>query len=156
VRPAPTTPNNKYTHIKRLEECEVVAHSALAEVKRAHARLDHQPPQGAPGATGQAGLSIKGDAGRDGKDGKDGVGYAGAVGPQGRAGKDCVCQTAVAEQHIVRLTQKLAESNDTLAAVRKEFADLKLVVTSIHDQNRQADEYMQWLKERAAARRQTQ
>jgi len=78
--------------------------------------------------------------------------YPGAVGPQGRPGKDCECKTAIAEQLIVRLEQKLAESNEQLAAVRREFADLKLVVNAIHEQNRQGDQYINFLRQKAAAR----
>jgi hypothetical protein len=67
----------------------------------------HTPPRA--GRDGKDGVSIKGDkgdAGRDGKDGingRDAVGHVGATGPQGRAGKDCECKTAIAEQLIVRL-----------------------------------------------------
>jgi hypothetical protein len=42
----------------------------------------------------------------------------------------------------------LAESNDTLAALRREFADLKLVVDAIHAQNKQADEYIAYLRDK--------
>jgi hypothetical protein len=104
------------------------------------------------GRDGKDGVGTKGERGergadgKDGSPGKDGVGHVGAVGPQGRSGKDCECKTAIAEQLIVRLEQKLAESNDTLATVRREFADLALIVKAIHGQNKQADEYVAYLR----------
>src|ERR1019366_2176568 len=84
----PSTPVNKYNIASRVALAESAANHAVAEAKRAHERLDRQPPRGEKGETGPAGLSIKGDAGRDGKDGKDGVGYEGRHGLHGTNGKD--------------------------------------------------------------------
>jgi len=147
----PTQPVNKFIMHRRVEDVEKLAANCDTAIRELTARFDRQPPRGEKRETGPAGLSITGPAGRDGKDAKDGVGYPGAVGPQGRPGKDCECKTAIAEQLIVRLEQKLAESSDLLTAVRKEFADLKLVIEAIYGQQRQVDEYLAFLKSKRLA-----
>jgi hypothetical protein len=113
------------------------------------------PRHGKDGAfvIGPRGIEGKdGHDGRDGRDGKDGIGYAGPQGPPGRPGKDCECKTAIAEQHIVRLTQKLAESSDTLAAVRAEFADLKMQIAAVRSMMTKSKEYIEFLTAKNAAK----
>src|SRR5208282_6609154 len=59
MRTLPTAPNNKYTHLKRLEECEVVASNALTAAKEALAQLKLQPPRGETGERGLMGANGK-------------------------------------------------------------------------------------------------
>jgi hypothetical protein len=136
---------------RRVEEVEVVASNALTEAKRAHERLDHQPPRGEKGATGPAGISIKGDAGRDGTNGRDGIGYAGATGPQGQPGKDLSAEVAQTERAVARLEQNLAGLTAQLATLKQQSADLQLVVNAIYDQNVQGQQYIAYLRAKREA-----
>src|ERR1019366_2258761 len=126
----PIRPVNKYNIAWRVALVESAANHAVAEAKRAHERLDRQPPRGEKGETGPAGLSIKGDAGRDGKDGKDG--NDGAPGPDSAA--------------------VLASTRAELANVLAKFEDLKLVVNAIHAQNKQAAGYIEYLRAKRSNR----
>ena len=47
----------------------------------------------------------------------------------------------------------LAETRAELETVRREFAELKLVVNAIYDQNRQTKDYIEYLRAKTAARR---
>jgi hypothetical protein len=110
------------------------------------------------GRDGKDGLSIKGEpgrtgpAGRDGKDGLNSVvpGPIGPVGPAG-AGQPGPQGPAGADSATV-----LADARAEIATLRAEFANLKLVVNAIHDQNRQADSYIEFLRARSAARKEKQ
>ena len=123
------------------------------QIKDLRAELHAYTKQPAPvpqvGATGQRGE--KGEAGRDGKDGKNGkdgrdaVGVNGHHGTNGRDGKD---GAAGPDSAAV-----LASTRAELANVLAKFEDLKLVVNAIHGQNRQCDEYINFLRQKAAARR---
>ncbi len=140
----------KYNMHGKVEEFIKVAEKALFEAKRCHERLDKQPPKGERGEKGDKGE--RGERGADGKDGKDSTvpGPAGRDGLHGRPAKDCECKTAIAEQHIVRLTQKLAESSDTLSAVRAEFADLKMQIAAVRSMMTKSKEYIEFLTANAA------
>lgn len=107
---------------------------------------------------------------RDGKDGKDGIGTQGERGPAGRDGV-CVCkkgcdstvpgprgevgpaggvgQTGPQGPAGPDTATVLADARAELAAVRAEFADLKLVVTAIHGQNKQCSEYIDFLRKKS-------
>ena len=148
--PPPTVAPNKYNLHGRVEEVEVVAANALTEAKRAHERLDHQPPRGERGLTG-----VKGDRGKHGENGRDGKdstvpGPSGAsvVGPKGNTGDRGDRGPAGPVSAEV-----LAATRAELANVMKQFEDLKLVVDAIHSQNRQCDEYINFLRQKVAARR---
>lgn len=143
----PTEPVNKYVMHRRVEDVEKLAANCDTAIRELTARFDRQPPRGEKGETGPAGLSITGPAGRDGKDGRDGVGYAGRDGMHGTNGKDGKDGAPGPDSAAV-----LAETRAELEAVRREFADLKLVVNAIYDQNRQAKDYIEFLRARVAAR----
>jgi hypothetical protein len=147
MRPAPTVAPNKYNLHSRVQEVEVAVSNALTEAKRAHERLDHQPPRGEKGATGPAGPSIRGDAGRDGvngKDGRDAVGVNGHHGTNGRDGKD---GAAGPDSAAV-----LAATRAELANVLKQFGDLKLQVEGVRSMMTQGADYIQYLRAKSAAR----
>jgi hypothetical protein len=141
----PSTPVNKYFMHKRVEDVEKLAANCDTVIRELTARFDRQPPQGERGATGPAGLSIKGDAGRDGKDGKEGVGYPGANGLHGTNGHDGKDGAPGQDSAAV-----LASTRAELETVRREFADLKLVVDAIYQQNKQTAGYIQYLREKRA------
>jgi hypothetical protein len=142
-----------YNMRKAVEETIKVAEKAIFEATRAHARIDALPTPEPPVAPQKGDRGPAGTPGRDGTNGRDGRDAVGIPGPQGRPGRDCQCKLELAEQTIIRLEQKLAESNDAIAAVRQEFADLKLVVNAIYDQNRHAKDYIEYLKAKVAARK---
>jgi hypothetical protein len=182
MRTPPSTPNNRYTHLKRLEECEVVAANALTTAREAHQRLDHQPPRGEQGLTGPPG-----PAGRDSvcscKSGRDGaVGAQGVAGKDGRDGKDaapCACAAADVQNRLTRMEQRIASvrdgatgpqglsikgdrgergpagadaDNSAIEAMRKEVAEVKLMLQGLLDMNTKAGEYISFLKAKVAER----
>ncbi len=118
---------------------EVLNLTDLLEGKSANVRTPG--PQGAPGRNGAdstvpgppgpPGVSTQGPRGlpgRDGAPGKDGV---------------CVCQTTLDAVQPLR---------GEIANMRAEFAALKATVKSLLDMNTRASEYIEFLKERVAAR----
>lgn len=120
----------------------VVNLTALLNAETAYTPVRH----GKDGAAGKDGE--KGERGERGPAGESIVGPQGpqgasVIGPQGASVKGdrgdrgpCGPDTAEA----------IAESVAAVAALRSEFADLKLVVEAIHGQNKQADEYIAYLK----------
>lgn len=108
-------------------------------------------------------------AGRDGVDGRDGAkGERGACGeastvpgPKGdkgdtvkgdkgdRGGRGEKGDTVVGPDSFAVLAEARAE----LGTVRREFADLKLIVDAVYQQNSQAKDYIEWLRAKVAARR---
>lgn len=148
----PSTPVNKYVMHKRVEDVEKLAANCDTAIRELTARFDRQPPRGDKGETGPAGLSITGPAGRDGKDGKDGVGYAGATGPQGRPGKDCECKTALAEQRIAGIETSLRDARAETISLKAQLTTLGATVQGLLDVNKRTGEYIEWLRQRTAAR----
>lgn len=147
MRQLPAVAPNKFTLHGRVAEVEVVASNALTSAKEAHDRIDRAAVKGEKGDAGPKGeRGATGDVGRDGINGTSGRDAVGIQGPPGQRGKDCECKLELAQQHIARLESNLADSRDALAAVRKEFADLKLVVAAIYDQNKQAAGYVEYLR----------
>jgi len=131
----------RVTEIERARSQFSNAHNALAD---AVANLPKPEPP-APPQKGERGS--KGDAGRDGRDGKDGVGLPGRNGTNGRDGKDGAPGAAGPDSAAV-----LAETRAELETVRREFADLKLVVNAIYEQNKQGAGYIEYLRAKTAAR----
>jgi hypothetical protein len=128
----------------RLDEVEREIKALRVDLENKH--LVQGPP--GPSIRGDRGESIVGPAGKDGRDGspstipgppgeRGSIGLRGDIGPQGYPGQD----TAAV----------LADARALLALVRAEFADLKLVVTAIHDQNRQVDAYLAFLRAKRKA-----
>ena len=149
----PEVAPNKFNMTGRVAKLETVVSGVDAAIRELTARFDRIPPKGEQGERGDKGeRGPAGNNGKDGRNGKDGVGYSGPQGPSGRAGRDCECKTAIAEQHIVRLTQKLAESSDTLAAVLKQVADMQLVINALYDANEKGQQYIAWLRAKNAAK----
>jgi hypothetical protein len=113
----------------------------------------HTPPRhgkdGRDGSTGPKGESSTGPAGRDGTNGKDSVvpGPAGPVGLRGVGERGEASTVPGPDSATV-----LAAAREEISSIHAEFADLKLVVTAIHEQNRPGDEYIQFLRTRQAAR----
>jgi len=143
---------NVYRTQARLDAVETVASNALTEAKRAHKRLDHQPPRGEKGETGPPGTAGK-DAVCICKNGRDGAPSTvpGPVGPQGRPGRDCQCKTELAEQRIAGIVSNLSEARGEVAALKAEIRDMKLSIQGLIDMNKKSSEYLTWLRERAAA-----
>ncbi len=116
-----------------------------------HGECVHTPPRA--GRDGIDGASIKGDRGArgadgaDGKDGRDGVGRPGVNGNHGSNGRDGKDGAPGPDSAAV-----LASTNAALADVLAKFADLKLVVNAIHGQNKQCDEYIQFLRNKRKAK----
>jgi len=138
--------------MRRLEECEIVAHGAAAEVKRAHARLDAQPPQGERGGTGERGEhGAPGLAGRDGKDGAPGRDAVGIQGPQGRAG-DAGRDGKDAPQRV-ELDNLLIEHSRAWKALRAEIAAVQAQVQALVDMNKNASAYLEFLRSKREARK---
>jgi len=169
---------------KRVDAVEKVASNALTEAKKAHERLDHQPPRGDRGPAGPQGL--KGDAGRDGINGADGA--AGIKGDKGEPGRDGVnppaCKCAAAEvtarlDAVEKRVSKVRDGKDSTAAgpqgpkgdrgskgedantealtvlvktLRAEVADLKQTVAALVSKSERDAEYVQYLREKVAAR----
>jgi hypothetical protein len=115
----------------------------------------HTPPRhgkdGCDGRTGPRGEAIVGAPGRDGRDGKDSTipgpvstvpgpaGPKGEIGPQGRPGPDSATVLAAARAEI--------------ASLRSAFADLSLQVRAVREMNSQAEQYLEYLKTKVAARK---
>ncbi|MGA8538969.1 MAG: hypothetical protein WB566_05685 [Terriglobales bacterium] len=177
----PEKPVNRYTHMVRLEACEIVAANALTAAKSAHERLDHAAPKGERGEVGPAGLSIVGPAGRDGADGKPGRDAVGIQGPQGASitgprgergltGADSTVagpqgargfQGAPGKDSVVPGPQGppgpdtaavLADARTEIFNLRAEVRELTAVVQGLVDQSKLTGAYIAWLKERSAAR----
>jgi hypothetical protein len=140
-------PLNKYNLAGRVAEVEVVASSALSEVKRAHARLDVQPPRGETGATGPMGLPGK-DATCCCRNGRDSTvaGPAGATGQTGARGVD-----GKDGRNAPSLDELLAASRQDCETVRAELREIKLMLDGFLALNSKAASYILWLKERTAA-----
>jgi len=151
MRTPPTVAPNKYTVSGRVLEVETVAAAALTEAKRAHERLDAQPPRGEQGvhgiqgATGRAGLD--GKDGRDGKPGRDAVGIqgpAGRPGLDGAPGKD-------APQFALYETLK-TETDRELKALRAEIDTLKNAIVLLNQATFKQEGYRDFLAKKVAAR----
>jgi hypothetical protein len=135
----------KYSVHDRLDEIEQETKALRVDLDNKHMK----PGPAGQSIRGEKGDSIVGPAGRDGRDGKDSTvpgpvsrvpGPAGpkGVGERGPAGPD---SAAVLESALAQISK-----------IRDEFADLKLVVNAIHEQNKQADEYIAFLRAKAAAK----
>lgn len=123
-RTPPNVPINKFTHHKRLEECEVVAANALTAAKEALAQLKLQPPRGETGERGLMGLPGKDavcccrngvDSTVPGPSGRDGL-----QGPRGADGSD-----GHDSPQRVELDNFLIEAKRELKAIRAEWEEQK-------------------------------
>jgi hypothetical protein len=114
----------------------------------------HAPPRhGRDGLDGRNGLD-----GAQGKIGPTGVGLPGVAGTgipgppglniKGDKGEPGAASTVPGPDSAV----VLAEARVQIAAIRAEFADLKLQIQAVHEQNRQADAYLEFLRARRVAR----
>jgi hypothetical protein len=108
------------------------------------------------GKDGKDGQSIRGERGEPGRDGvcccKEGLDST-VPGPRGEVGPAGVGKQGPQGPPGTDTATVLADARAELAAVRAEFADLKLVVTAIHGQNKQCSEYISFLKARSDARK---
>jgi len=116
----------------------------------------HLPPRN--GADGRDGISIKGDtgatgpAGRDGAPGRDGVNATGIQGPQGRPGIDCVCRTELTERRVAGIETSLRDARAETISLKAQLTTLSATVQGLLDVNKRAGEYIEWLRQRTAAR----
>jgi hypothetical protein len=104
---------------------------------------------GRPGIDGRDGTA--GQSGRDGAVGQPGPqenqgerGAAGRDGVNGQPGRDGICQRCQACGCV--------PENERVAALQREFADLKFMVQGMLDMSTKAQRYISWLKEQAAKR----
>lgn len=141
-------PVNKFSHMRRLEEVEVVAHGAASEAKRAHARLDAQPPRGETGATGP-----KGDAGPAGGDstvpgpqGVKGDSIVGPVGPVGPKG-----DTVVGPDSAAVLAETRAELATLRALVGSMRAEFDLLSRAFTSSSQKSLDYLDFLRAKTEA-----
>jgi len=132
----------------RLTEVERIAAEALNQSKIAHQRLDRLPAPTTtpvPGPKGERGP--KGEAstvpGPQGPKGDTIVGPAGIRGEKGEKGDAAVGPDTAAV---------LADARAQLDSLRQEVEVLKLVVEAIHGQNKQCDEYINFLRAKTAAK----
>jgi hypothetical protein len=139
-----------YNMRKAVEETIKVAEKAIFEVTRAHARIDSLPTPEPPAAP------QKGERGAAGRDGRDGAASTvpGPSGPPGPAGRGDRGERGERGPAGPDTAEALAAANAAVAALRKEVADMQLTVNAIYDQNRQAKDYIEYLKTKAAARKQ--
>jgi len=115
----------------------------------APARHGKDGVDGAPGVKGEKGS--QGLAGRDGA-GKDGVNATGIQGPQGRPGKDCVCRTELAEQRVAGIETSLRDARAETISLKAQLTTLGATVQGLLDVNKRTGEYIEWLRQRTAAR----
>lgn len=115
----------------------------------------HTPPR--HGKDGRDAVSVKGERGERGEAstvpgpaGRNGIdGSIGAVGLRGERGER-------GEASVVPGHDSAFVLADTLAAISKihgEFEALKLVVEAIHGQNKQVDDYLNYLRAKRAAKK---
>ena len=151
MRTPPTTAPTKFNISGRVLEVETVAASALTEAKRAHARLDAQPPRGEQGVHGLQGPQGRsGDAGRDGRDGKDGLNATGIQGPQGRPGADgAPGKDAPRREELETL---LTEQRRELKALHAEIDTLKNDIVLLNAAIFKQEGYRDFLAKKVAAR----
>jgi hypothetical protein len=142
------TSRSVYTVHRRLDVLESNVNEALQSAKSAHARLDVAPKVGPAGERG-----LKGDAGRDavsipGRNGKDST----VPGPAGRDGATIVGPAGRDGRNAPSIDELLATSRADMAALRAEYAEIKLMLQGFCDINKKAGDYITWLKQRAEAR----
>jgi|ERR1017187_6564649 hypothetical protein len=143
----PTQPVNKFLMHRRVADVEKLAANCDTAIRELTTRFDRLPPKGDPGATGP-----KGDPGRDGigtpgRDGINAVGHPGATGlqgPKGNPGQD--------GRNAPSIDELLAASRADMAALRAEYAEIKLMLQGFCDINKKAGDYITWLRQRAEAR----
>jgi hypothetical protein len=148
MRTPPTTAPNKFTLAGRVTEVEVVAGNALTAARQALEQLKLQPPRGEKGETGPQGLSITGPAGRDGVDGRPGRDAVGVNGSNGRDGKDGAVGATGPDSAAV-----LVDARREIAELKAAVAAQQLIVNAIYDQNRQAKDYIEFLKQKVEKRK---
>jgi hypothetical protein len=112
--------------------------NVLASKPAKHGRdgKDGVGTKGERGERGEASVT-PGPAGRNGIDGS-----IGAVGLRGERGERGEASTV----HGLDSAQVLLAARTEIAAIHKAFEDLKLIVTAIHDQNRQVNDYLNYLR----------
>jgi hypothetical protein len=119
--------------------------------------LHSGPPARCIGPEGPAGRDCvcrngkDGKDGRDGRDGAPGINAPGIVGPQGRPGVDGKDSIANPER-VANLETAASDLRAETAARKKEIADLKATLQAIVDMNNKTGLYLEWLREKAAAR----
>jgi len=136
----------------RLSEVERLAADARQQAKLAHERLDRLPaPTSTPVAGPKGERGPRGEAstvpGPKGDKGDSIVGPAGIRGEKGEKGDTVVGPDTAAV---------LADARAALESLRAEFADLKLVVNAIYEQNKQAAGYIEYLRAKRTAKVKTQ
>jgi hypothetical protein len=132
----------------RLSEVERLAADARQQAKLAHERLDRLPaPTSTPVAGPKGERGPRGEAstvpGPKGDKGDSIVGPAGIRGEKGEKGDTVVGPDTAAV---------LADARAQLDSLRQEVEVLKLVVEAIHGQNKQCDEYINFLRAKTAAK----
>jgi hypothetical protein len=118
-------------------------------------RFDLEAKHMKPGPAGQSirgekGESIVGPTGPAGRDASPSKipGPPGERGSQGLKGDTGSIGPAGPDSAAV-----LADARAEIAAIHAEFSDLKLQIQAVHDQNKQADAYLEFLRARVAARK---
>jgi hypothetical protein len=149
---APKVPATRYNMGGRVEELERTVAGFDSVIRDLKNKLDNLPKAEPPAAPAKGERGPKGDNGRDGKDGRDGVGLVGPVGPQGRAGKDCVCRTELAEQHVAGIETSLRDARAETISLKAQLTMLGVTVQGLLDVNKRTGEYIEWLRQRTAAR----
>jgi hypothetical protein len=121
-----------------------VLNGVVAHTPPRHGKDGIDGRDGAKGDPGRAAVGIQGPPGRDavGIQGPPGINVKGDKGDRGEASTVPGPDTSTV----------LAAARAEIAAIHAEFADLKLTVQAIHEMNRQADEYIAYLKAKVATR----
>jgi hypothetical protein len=146
---------NAYTVHARLNEVEKITREALQLSKDAHTRIDRAACKGETGERGLRGepgrdaISIPG---KDGQPGRDAVGIQGPPGATGAAGRDGRDAPQRAEFDNLKffVEKECRELRSAFEALSQDFDTLSRAFTSA---SQKTQEYLQWLQERADARR---
>jgi hypothetical protein len=144
----------KHNMAGKVDEFIKVAEKALFEAKRAHDRLDKEPPRGEKGEYGARGITGEnGKDGRDGVDGKQGLSITGPPGPAGTRGERGADGKDSPQRE--EFTALLEEVRRELRLIRQEFeqlrADQDLLSRAFTSSSQKSSDYLKFLQSKVDA-----